>query len=339
MNFRYIGQTGLRVSPLCLGTMTFGLQNTETEVFAILDEAYENNINFYDTAEIYPVPPQEHLTGDTEVILGKWLKTKPRDSVIIASKVAGAAAGWFVPPIRHGLTAIDSFHIVKAVEGSLKRLQTDYIDLYQVHWPDPIVPLEESLKALDKLVSTGKVRYVGTSNDNAYGLTKANGLAKQYQYTRFESIQNNFSLLNRRFLDEIAVVCQRENISLLPYSPLAGGVLSGKYNQTSLPENARYTKYLKNLDSRVKAQSHKFVNEKTLGATKKYCELATKNKISPVALALAWTLQFDFVASSIIGATTVDQLKESLTAYNVNLTSEILEECDKINEEILYPMG
>lgn len=339
MEYRYIGKTGLKVSSVCMGTMTFGLQNTEDEAFSILDEAYNNSINFYDTAEIYPVPPRADVAGDTEIIVGKWLKTKPRDSVIIASKVAGAAAGWFVPPIRHGLTAIDSFHIVRAVEGSLKRMQTDYIDLYQVHWPDPIVPIEESLKALDMLVRSGKVRYIGTSNDNAYGLTKADCMAKQHGYARFESIQNNFSLLQQRFLDELALVCKRENISLLPYSPLAGGVLSGKYSQTPPPENARFSKYIKNVDSRVKDQVSRFVSPKSLSATEKYCNLAKENNIAPVALALAWTLQFDFVASSIIGATSVEQLKETLTALKVHLTPEILKKCKTINEEFPLAMG
>ncbi len=141
MKFKYIGKTGLRVSDICLGTMTFGTTTSKEEAFEILDRAYDRGINFYDTAEIYPVPPTANLGGLTEEIVGKWLKTKPRESVILATKVAGAASGWFVPPTRHGLTAIDSFHIKKAIEGSLKRLQTDYIDLYQMHWPDTVVPI------------------------------------------------------------------------------------------------------------------------------------------------------------------------------------------------------
>lgn len=231
MNFRYIGKSGLRVSPICMGTMTFGLQADKKTSFAIMDKAYERGINFFDTAELYPVPPDAKLAGLTEEIVGEWLQSKPRDSIILASKVAGAANGWFVPPIRHGLTAIDRFHITKALEGTLKRLKTDYIDLYQVHWPDMSVPIEESLYVLDGFVKQGKIRYIGTSNDSAYGLTKANEVAKFKGLARYESIQNNFSMLNRRFLDELANVCKKEHISLLPYSPLAGGVLTGKYNQ------------------------------------------------------------------------------------------------------------
>ena len=217
MEFRYIGKTGLRVSSICMGTMTFGSTTNEKEAFKILDAAYDRGINFYDTAELYPVTPKKETVGITEQIVGKWLKTKQRDSIIMATKIAGAASGWFVPPIRHGLTAIDSFHIKRAIEGSLKRLQTDYIDLYQMHWPDTVVPIEESLKAFDELVHEGKVRYIGTSNDSAYGLTKANEASKYKNLARFESIQNNFSLLNPRFHDELANVCRRENISLLPY--------------------------------------------------------------------------------------------------------------------------
>src|SRR5574344_2689244 len=240
MEFRYIGKSGLRVSSLCMGTMTFGSSTDEKEAFSILDSAYDRGINFYDTAELYPVSPKKETFGLTEKIVAKWLKTKPRDSIILATKIAGAASGWFVPPVRHGLTAIDSFHIKRAVEGSLKRLETDYIDLYQMHWPDTVVPIEESLKAFDDLVREGKVRYLGTSNDSAYGLTKANEISKNKNLARFESIQNNFSLLNPRFFDELSNVCRRENISLLPYSPMAGGVLSGKYNGNFYPEGSRF---------------------------------------------------------------------------------------------------
>ena len=215
MKYRYIGRTGLRVSPICLGTMTFGTQTDKKESFHIMDKAFEAGVNFFDTAELYPVPPKADFAGLTEEIVGEWLQNKPRESLILATKVAGAASGWFVPPVRHGLTAIDRFHIERAIEGSLKRLKTDYIDLYQMHWSDTIVPVEESLEAFYRLVQSGKVRYIGTSNDTAYGTTKALMTSQHKGFTRFESIQNNFSLLNRRFLDELATVCQKEQISLL----------------------------------------------------------------------------------------------------------------------------
>lgn len=339
MNYRYIGKTGLRVTPICLGTMSFGSWSDEKESFKIMDRAYERGINFFDTAELYPVPPKEDYAGETETIVGKWLKSKPRDSIILASKIAGAANGWFVPPIRHGLTAVDKFHIKRAVEGSLKRLQTDYIDLYQMHWPDTLVPIEESLLAFDELVKEGKVRYIGTSNDSAYGLTKANETSKRLGISRFESIQNNFSLNNPRFLDELSLVCKKEQISLLPYSPIAGGVLSGKYNGAFYPSDARFSEYLKSSDPRTKAQGTRFVNEKTLASTAKYMEIAKSLNISPVTLAVAYSKQFNFVASTIIGAKKAEQLDDSFAAMDLELSDEVMQKIKVIQEEIMYPMG
>ncbi|AXX84968.1 aldo/keto reductase [Aliarcobacter skirrowii] len=339
MEFRYIGKSGLRVSSICMGTMTFGSSTDEKEAFKILDMAYDRGINFYDTAELYPVSPKKETIGLTEAILAKWLKTKARDSIILATKIAGAASGWFVPPVRHGLTAIDSFHIKRAIEGSLKRLQVDYIDLYQMHWPDTIVPIEESLKAFDALVKEGKVRYIGTSNDSAYGLTKANEISKNRNLARFESIQNNFSLLNPRFHDELANVCRRENISLLPYSPMAGGVLSGKYNKEFVDPDVRFAVYLKDKNKRVQAMAHRFVNEKTLEATAKYMSLANDYGVSPLTLAVAYSKHFDFVASTIIGARKSEQLEDSFKAFDFKITPEILTKIEDIQKEILYPMG
>ncbi len=337
MQYRYIGKSGLRVSSIAMGTMTFGTQCDEKEAFKIMDAAYERGINLFDTAELYPVPPNGKLAGLTEEWVGKWLKTKPRDSIILATKVAGAANGWFVPPIRHGLTAIDSFHIKRAIEGSLRRLQTDYVDLYQMHWPDTIVPIEESLKAFDELMQEGKVRYIGTSNDSAYGLTKANETSKRLGIARFESIQNNFSLNNPRFLDELANVCQKEQISLLPYSPIAGGVLSGKYNQKLT--SGRYASYINDKNGRVRAQAARFVNDKSLASTAKYLELAKELDMHPVTLAVSYSKSFDFVASTIIGATSVEQLKPSFDAMDIDLDKETMDKIAAIQKEIMYPMG
>jgi len=322
-----------------LGTMSFGSWSDEKESFKIMDKAIDRGINFFDTAELYPVPPKEKYAGETESIIGRWLKNQQRDKLIIASKVAGAANGWFVPPIRHGFTAIDKFHIKKAIEGSLKRLGTDYIDLYQMHWPDSIVPIEESLQAFDELVKEGKVRYLGTSNDTAYGLTKANETSKRLGIARFESIQNNFSLNNPRFLDELAKVCREENISLLPYSPLCGGVLSGKYNAKFYPPNVRFSEYLKSDDPRTKEKAAKFVNVKTLKATARYLELAKSLDISAVTLAVAYSKQFDFVASTIIGARTAQQMDESFDALDLELSGETMKEIQLIQEDVMYPMG
>lgn len=338
MEYRYIGRTGLRVSPICLGTMTFGTTVEKNEAFKIMDMAYENGINFFDTAEIYPVPPDAKTFGITEEIVGEWLQSKNRDSVIIATKIAGAASGWFVPPVRSGLTAIDRHHIKKAVEGSLRRLKTDYIDLYQMHWPDTIVPREVSMMAFDELVREGKVRYLGTSNDTTYGTMKSNMAAEKYGYNRFESIQNNFSLLNRRFLDEMAEMCKKESISLLPYSPIGGGVLSGKYN-TNRDVEGRFNRYSKSPQERIKKMVRRFVNEKTFESTSRYMDIAKSSNISPVSLAVAWSKQFDFVASTIIGANSCSQLKDSLFAMDLVLSDDVLEKCDQVHQDILYPMG
>jgi aryl-alcohol dehydrogenase-like predicted oxidoreductase len=339
MKYRYIGKTGLRVTPICLGTMTFGTGANKKEAFAIMDKAYERGINFFDTAELYPVPPSAKHNGLTESIIGEWMKTKPRDSLIIASKVAGAANGWFVPPIRHGLTAVDRFHITKALDESLKRLQTDYIDLYQVHWPDMSVPIEESLEVLDEFIKAGKIRYIGTSNDSAYGLTKANEISKFKCLKRFESIQNNFSILNQRFMDELANVCRKEDISLLPYSPLAGGVLSGKYNQKIYPPTARFSYYINHENPRVRAQADRFVNKKTLSSVERYIKIAKDYDISVTTLATAWSMHFDFVASTIIGATNTQQLDDTFDAFDFKIDDELMKRLNAVHQDILYPMG
>ncbi len=339
MEYRYIGRSGLRVSPICMGTMSFGTWSDKSEAFRILDTAYERGINFYDTAEVYPVPPTAELAGLTEEIFGQWIKTRPRDGLIIATKVAGAASGWFVPPIREGSTAIDRHHVERAVEGSLRRMGIDYIDLYQVHWPDMVVPIEESMVALDRLVEAGKVRYLGTSNENSYGLTKANTIADYEGLARFESIQNNFSLLNRRFLDELATVCRREQVSLLPYSPIGGGVLSGKYNGGEVPSNSRFADYQSAAEPRQRAMADRFLNKGTLASTERYVEIAAKAGMSPVTLATAWSMQHDFVASTIIGARTASQLEESLAALDVHLDDSVMNECDDVHAAIPYPMG
>jgi aryl-alcohol dehydrogenase-like predicted oxidoreductase len=338
MEYRYIGRSGLRVSPVCLGTMTFGSMCDKKTAFAIMDKAYEAGINFFDTAEVYPVPPQAETCGITEEIVGEWLQGKNRDSLILATKVAGAASGWFVPPVRAGLTAIDAHHIIRGVEGSLRRLKCDYIDLYQMHWPDTVVPREESMEAFDSLVRSGKVRYLGTSNDTAYGTTKSNMIAQYKGYKRFESIQNNFSLLNRRFIDEMTEMCKMEKISLLPYSPMAGGVLTGKYNMDPKVDG-RFSSYVQSNDPRIQAMASRFLNAKTLAATDRYMAIAKEAGISPATLAVAWSKQFDFVASTIIGVTTAEQLDDSLAAIDLELSGDVLAKCDDVDREILYPMG
>lgn len=245
MEKRRLGESGIVVSEICLGTMTFGTQADKKESFRIMDAAVQAGVDFFDTAEVYPVPPTAELAGLTEKWIGEWMKDRPRESLILASKIAGPAHGWFNPPIRHGKAAMDRLHIRKAIEGSLTRLRTDYLDLYQVHWPDHGMRAADTLGALDELVREGKVRAIGVSNETSYGLMKSLATSEARGLARFDTIQNNFSLNNRRFEDELAQCCRHENVSLLPYSPLAGGVLSGKYN-TGIPDGARFSEYLLN---------------------------------------------------------------------------------------------
>jgi aryl-alcohol dehydrogenase-like predicted oxidoreductase len=321
-----------------MGTMTFGNQADEKTSLAILERAWDAGVDFIDVAEIYPVPPDPKYAGRSEEICGKWLRTKPRDAVFVATKVVGPGAGWFIAAVREGKTALDRHHIERAVEGSLKRLGTDYIDLYQTHWPDRDVPIDVTLEALDRLIEAGKVRYVGCSNETAYGLTKSLWASELHGLPRYETIQNNFSLLNRRFEDELAEVCRREKVSLLPYSPIAGGVLSGKYQDGARPAGARFTVY-GDAGARGQTMARRFVNEQTLASTARFTELAKSLDLSIATFATAWSLVHDFVGATIIGATTVEQLGETLAAADVTLPAEVLKQVNQISREIRYPMG
>lgn len=338
MNSNRLGRSALVVSDICMGTMTFGNQCDETNAFRILDMAYDAGVNFYDTAEMYPVPPDEKYVGATEDIVGRWLKTKPRDSVFIASKVAGPGHGWITPPLRGGLTGLDRHHIVRAVDVSLQRLGTDYLDLYQTHWPDPDFPYEETMLALDELVRSGKVRILGCSNESCWGLTKSLWASDVNGLARYETIQNNFSLNNRRFEDELAQACRQEQVSLIAYSPLAGGVLSGKYNDGGLPEGARFTNYLL-AAQRQQQMAKRFVNDNTLAATSRYQAIAAEAGIALVTMAIAWSKQHDFVAATIVGATSPGQMPDILAAADLRLSAETLQQINQVNADIPYPMG
>ena len=338
MKRRRLGRSGLVVSELCLGTMTFGLMADEAASVAIMDRAFEAGVDFFDAAEVYPVPPSAQTAGRTEEIVGKWLRRRSRDAVIVATKIAGPAGGWFPAVVRHGKTTLDRHTIERAVDDSLRRLNTDYIDLYQTHWPDPVLPIEETLEGLARVVQAGKVRVAGCSNETAYGLTKSLWAADAHGLPRMETIQNNYSLLNRRFEDALAEVCRRERVSLLPYSPIAGGVLSGKYQDGRWPEGARFTKY-KDAHPRTAAMTKRFVNEKTLGSTAQFMEIAAKAGMSSATLAVAWTLTRDFVGSTIVGATTVAQVPDLLKGGEVELAADVVTACEQVTREILYPMG
>jgi aryl-alcohol dehydrogenase-like predicted oxidoreductase len=333
-----LGKSSLVVSDICMGTMTFGNQADEKTAFRIMDMAYEAGVDFYDTAEMYPVPPDTKYVGATEDIVGRWMKTKDRDSLIIASKVAGPSHVWIEAPLRGGKTGLDRHHIMRAVEGSLKRLGTDYIDLYQTHWPDWDFPQEETMMALDELVRSGKVRILGCSNESTWGMTKGLWASDLHGLARYDTIQNNFSLNNRRFEDELAQACRQEGVSLIPYSPLGGGVLSGKYNDGAFPEGARFSHY-QHAPKRQQAMLHRFVNEKTLASTVRFQEIAADLDMSVVTLAIAWSKQHDFVASTIVGATSAEQVPALLAAADVTLSTETLERINAVTRDILYPMG
>ena len=336
MERRRLRGSALSVTDICMGTMTFGAQNDERESFAIMDCAYDAGIDFYDAAEIYPVPPNANTVGVTEEIVGRWMKTKPRDSVIIATKVTGPAHGWFVPPVRHGHTAFDRIQITRAVEDSLRRLQTDYIDLYQTHWPDHGMRYEDLLETLTLLVKQGKVRAIGSSNETCWGAMKGLWAAEQHGLCRFDSIQNHFSLLNRRCESELAQVCRREGVSLLPYSPLGGGVLTGKYRD-NWPEGARFNSY-QQAGERQQKMANRFLNERSRQTVELLVPIAEDLGVSLAALATAWSRQHDFVASTIIGATSVEQLQESLQAVDLILDAETLARIDEIDELIPNPL-
>ena len=338
MQSKRLGRSPIVVSKICMGTMTFGNQADEATAFRILDKAFDAGVNFFDTAENYPVPPDEKWAGRTEEFVGRWMKTKRRDAIIMATKVCGPSHGWIKGAQRAGMTALDRHNIVRAIEASLKRLDTDYIDLYQTHWPDHGARYEEALRTLDDLVEAGKVRVIGCSNETTWELMKSLAASEREGLVRYETIQNNFSLNNRRFEDELAQACRQEDISLVPFSPLAGGVLSGKYNGGKTPEGARFSNYLK-MGGRQATMARRFVNEKSLASTERFAAIAAEAGMSLVTLATAWSKQHDFVASTIVGATHPDQLDDILAAADLTLDAEILRKIDFVSKEILYPMG
>lgn len=338
MKHRRLGKSAIYVSDICMGTMTFGSQTDEAESCKIMDMSIEAGINFFDTAEMYPVPPKPEYAGRSEEIIGRWMKDKERDSVIIASKVAGPSHGWFKAAQRSGMTALDRHNIVKALDDSLNRLQTDYIDLYQTHWPDHGVAYEETMEVLDEQIRKGKIRAIGCSNETAWGLMKSLQASERLGSARYCTIQNNFSMNNRRFEDELAQVCREEGVSLIPYSPLGGGMLSGKYNDGARPKGARFSHYL-TLGGRQAVMAERFVNARTEESTKRFMAIAKEAGIAPVTLATAWSKQHDFVASTIVGASHSDQLADIFAASGLKLSDEVMKAVDSVTKEILYPMG
>ncbi len=338
MKHRRLGKSPICVSDICMGTMTFGSQTDEAEAFRILDRSVDAGINFFDTAEMYPVPPDPKYAGRTEEIVGRWLKTKDRDSIILATKVAGPSHIWFKAAVRGGMTSLDRHNITRAFDDSLRKLGTDYVDLYQTHWPDHGTGYDETMEVLDELVRAGKVRILGCSNETSWGLMKSLAASERLGAARYVTIQNNFSINNRRFEDELKQVCEQENVSLLPYSPLAGGVLSGKYLNGQKPEGARFSRYM-GLGGRQAAMVERFAGPRALESTARLVALADEAGMSPVTMALAWSKQHDFVGSTIVGASREDQLDPIFAAIDLVLPDDLMKAIDQVTKDILYPMG
>lgn len=343
MNYRSLGISNLEVSAVCLGTMTFGQQNTEAEAHAQLDYALERGVNFFDTAEMYPVPPRAETCNRTETIVGSWLRRQARDKIILATKVAGPrrAMSW----IRGGPNALDRVNIREALEGSLSRLGTDYVDLYQLHWPERNVPMfgqyqfdptqeksdvsiRDQLEALSELVQEGKVRYVGLSNEHPWGVMEFLRQAGEYGLPRIVSVQNPYNLLNRVYEYGMAEVGFRTQVGLLAYSPLAFGHLSGKY-LTDPPGRGRVTEF--------KGFAQRYDKPNVLAAVTAYADLARDFNMSPAQMALSFAYRRWFVASTIIGATSMTQLTEDLAAWDQPLTDAQLKAIESVHLRYTNP--
>ena len=343
MKYRNLGRTDVKLSLIGLGTMTWGEQNTEAEAHSQIDFALERGINLVDTAEMYPVPPKKETQGTTERFIGTWLaKSGKRDDIFLASKVAGPVRDAQRPGhIRDGKTFLDRANLTKALHDSLKRLQTDHLDLYQLHWPDrttatfgqlayPWVkdeyttPILETLSVLDEFVRAGKIRHIGVSNETPWGLAQFLHLAETHALPRVASIQNPYSLLNRTYESGLSEFTQFEQVSLLAYSPLAMGMLTGKYRNGARPEGARLSKF---------TRFTRYDSKQTVAATDRYVQLALDHGLSPAQLALAWVNAQPFVGSNIIGATTLQQLEEDIKSIDVELTPEILKGIAAIHQD------
>lgn len=342
MKYHTIPHSSLEVSKICLGTMTFGEQNSENDAHSQLDLAFERGVNFIDTAEMYPVPPKAETQGLTERYIGSWLKkTGNRDKLVIATKVAGPRN---LPYIRPEM-ALDWRNIHDAVEDSLNRLQTDYIDLYQIHWPQREtncfgqlnyeykedhsgVTLSDSLEALAELVRAGKIRYIGLSNETPWGVMSFLHLAEKHDLPRVVTIQNPYNLLNRSFEVGLSEISHHEGGELLAYSPLAFGALSGKYLNGARPEGARCTLF---------ERFSRYFNPQGIAATQAYVDIAHKHGLDPAQMALAFVNQRPFVASNIIGATTLTQLEDNIQSIDLTLNNEVLDDLQAVGVQYSNP--
>jgi len=343
MQYRKLGHTDIQVSLICLGTMTWGEQNTETQAHEQLDMALDAGVNFIDTAEMYPVPPRRETYSLTEQYIGNWItRRRNRDKVVLATKVAGRA-DWDY--LRGGKNCFDRVNIEAALNASLKRLQTDYIDLYQLHWPDrktnffgrlgfeynpddQPVPIEETLQVLDDAVKAGKVRHIGVSNETPWGVMRFLQLAQTQGLPRIVSVQNPYNLLNRSYEVGLSEISHREDCGLLAYSPLAFGMLSGKYLNGARPDGARLTLF---------TRFDRYNNPRALKATQAYVNLARENGLDPAQMALAYVNSRPFLTSTIIGATDLRQLRSNLDSINLQLKPKVLQKIEEIHTEIPNP--
>jgi len=327
MKLKRLGRTGLKVSEICLGTMTFGMQADEATAFAIMDKAANAGINFIDTADVYPVPVTPETVGRTEEIVGKWLKNR-RDDFILATKCRGTMGP---RPWDEGLSRK---HIMLAVEASLKRLQTDYIDLYQTHSPDPDTPIDETLRALDDLVHQGKVRYIGCSNYQAWQLAKALWVSDKHGLARFDTVQPRYNLLFRQIEYELLPLCREEEIGVITYNPLAGGFLTGKYRRDAPPAaGSRFDI----MQGRSPIYHERYWQEAQFAAVETLRTFFEPRGKSLAQVALAWVLHQPDVTSAILGATRPEQLEETLKAVHLELDQEELEVCDAVWYSIPRP--
>lgn len=350
MDFTYLGNTDIEVSKVCLGTMTFGDQNTEAEAHTQLDYALAQGINFIDTAEMYPVPPKAETVTRTETIIGPWLKKQARDKIVLGSKVAGRNRK--MPWIRNGDDSLTPNNIRSAIEDSLKRLQTDYLDIYQIHWPERNVPLfgqyqfdpamefddagheedwvsiQVQLETLAQLIKEGKVRAIGVSNETPWGVMEFLRIANEYGLPRIASIQNCYNLMNRGMEFGLTEIFYRENVSLLAYSPLAFGHLTAKYYDDSQAKG-RVTQFL------GYAQRYKKPNVEPAVAA--YAKLARAHDLTPTQMALSYVYHRWFVGSTIIGATNMHQLKDNIDAYQIVLSDILLKEIEQIHLTMMNP--
>ena len=339
MKYKFLGNTDLKVSLICLGTMTWGEQNTQEEAFEQMDYSIDQDVNFFDTAELYAVPPKAETYTKTETMIGNWFAArKNRDKIILATKVSGSGPSW----IRGGGNQFTPENMTAALEGSLKRLQTDYVDLYQLHWPERTTnffsklgykhnesegdwtPFETILETAQKFIDQGKIRYLGLSNETPYGLSKYLQLSESKNLPRVVSVQNPYSLVNRTYEVGLAEMSIREQAGLLAYSPLAFGMLSGKYLNNQMPEGSRLQLFGNHFP--------RYQGTRTQLAVEEYFKVAQKYNLSLAQMSLAFVNAQPFVTSNIIGATSMEQLKENIESINLDLSDEIMEEINIIHE-------